>query len=217
MTWLALDMAKKPEQLISLAGFCVLVLFLFAFSKHHSAVRFSGVAWPLLPSQEVAQRRNPWALSLQEVEAPRADLDTAWGAELGAAAPTPPRYSPSHCSTWGSPCYHCPIFYHSSHTCTHVCASGACGQRNILVGWAEVTEVPMAFSPTFSNVLDNQSSPFLQRVGEHAVGICTTSQTTRRSLCPSPPFCQLFPDSHQLVFLPSCQPMFVGFCDTLLA
>lgn len=37
------------------------------------------------------------------------------------------------------------------------------------MGWAEVTEVPMAFSPTFSNVLDNLSSPFLRRVGEHAV------------------------------------------------
>ncbi|XP_052528572.1 sodium/nucleoside cotransporter 1-like isoform X3 [Tympanuchus pallidicinctus] len=47
VTWLALDTAKKPEQLISLAGFCVLVLFLFAFSKHHSAVSWRAVFWGL--------------------------------------------------------------------------------------------------------------------------------------------------------------------------
>lgn len=47
VTWLALDTAKNPEQLISLAGFCVLVLFLFAFSKHHSAVSWRAVFWGL--------------------------------------------------------------------------------------------------------------------------------------------------------------------------
>uniref|UniRef100_A0A8C2SPC2 Sodium/nucleoside cotransporter n=1 Tax=Coturnix japonica TaxID=93934 RepID=A0A8C2SPC2_COTJA len=47
VTWLSLDTAKNPEQLISLAGFCVLVLFLFAFSKHHSAVSWRAVFWGL--------------------------------------------------------------------------------------------------------------------------------------------------------------------------
>ncbi|OXB81928.1 UNVERIFIED_CONTAM: hypothetical protein H355_004011 [Colinus virginianus] len=47
VTWLALDTARNPEQLISLAGFCVLVLFLFAFSKHHSAVSWRAVFWGL--------------------------------------------------------------------------------------------------------------------------------------------------------------------------
>uniref|UniRef100_A0A669P218 Sodium/nucleoside cotransporter n=1 Tax=Phasianus colchicus TaxID=9054 RepID=A0A669P218_PHACC len=47
VTWLALDTAKNPEQLISLAGFCILVLFLFAFSKHHSAVSWRVVFWGL--------------------------------------------------------------------------------------------------------------------------------------------------------------------------
>lgn len=46
VTWLALDTARNPEQLISLAGFCFILLFLFVFSKHHSAVCVSGVAWP---------------------------------------------------------------------------------------------------------------------------------------------------------------------------
>ncbi|XP_065590377.1 sodium/nucleoside cotransporter 1-like isoform X3 [Cyrtonyx montezumae] len=47
VTWLALDTARNPEQLISLAGFCVLVLFLFAFSKHHTAVSWRAVFWGL--------------------------------------------------------------------------------------------------------------------------------------------------------------------------
>ncbi|NWR55401.1 S28A2 protein, partial [Bucorvus abyssinicus] len=38
ITLLVLDNSRNPEQLISLAGFCFLVLFLFACSKHHSAV-----------------------------------------------------------------------------------------------------------------------------------------------------------------------------------
>ncbi|XP_065544862.1 sodium/nucleoside cotransporter 1 isoform X7 [Lathamus discolor] len=45
--WLALDTARNPEQLISLAGFCFLVLFLFACSKHHSAVSWRAVSWGL--------------------------------------------------------------------------------------------------------------------------------------------------------------------------
>ncbi|NXF62413.1 S28A2 protein, partial [Ciccaba nigrolineata] len=36
--WLILDSSRNPEQLISLAGFFFLVLFLFACSKHHGAV-----------------------------------------------------------------------------------------------------------------------------------------------------------------------------------
>uniref|UniRef100_A0A8C3BGC2 Sodium/nucleoside cotransporter n=1 Tax=Cairina moschata TaxID=8855 RepID=A0A8C3BGC2_CAIMO len=45
VTWLALDTARNPEQLISLAGFCFIVLFLFIFSKHHSAVSWRAVFW----------------------------------------------------------------------------------------------------------------------------------------------------------------------------
>lgn len=67
ITWLALDTARNPEQLISLAGFCFLVLFLFACSKHHGAVCVSGVAWPLVPLQEVAtqhwRRSAPFPLA----------------------------------------------------------------------------------------------------------------------------------------------------------
>ncbi|NXX15787.1 S28A2 protein, partial [Podargus strigoides] len=47
ITWLALDTSRNPEQLISLAGFCFLVLFLFACSKHHSAVSWRAVFWGL--------------------------------------------------------------------------------------------------------------------------------------------------------------------------
>ncbi|NXU78915.1 S28A2 protein, partial [Oreotrochilus melanogaster] len=47
ITWLALDTSKNPEQLISLGGFCFLVLFLFACSKHHSAVSWRAVFWGL--------------------------------------------------------------------------------------------------------------------------------------------------------------------------
>ncbi|KAF1493275.1 Sodium/nucleoside cotransporter 1, partial [Megadyptes antipodes antipodes] len=45
ITWLALDNSRNPEQLISLAGFCFLVLFLFACSKHHGAVSWRAVSW----------------------------------------------------------------------------------------------------------------------------------------------------------------------------
>ncbi|NXG07617.1 S28A1 protein, partial [Sakesphorus luctuosus] len=45
IAWLALDTARNPEQLISLGGFCVLVLFLFACSKHHGAVSWRAVFW----------------------------------------------------------------------------------------------------------------------------------------------------------------------------
>ncbi|KFO92306.1 Sodium/nucleoside cotransporter 1, partial [Buceros rhinoceros silvestris] len=38
LTGLIVDNSRNPEQLISLAGFCFLVLFLFACSKHHGAV-----------------------------------------------------------------------------------------------------------------------------------------------------------------------------------
>ncbi|NXP21427.1 S28A1 protein, partial [Scytalopus superciliaris] len=47
IVWLALDTARNPEQLISLGGFCVLVLFLFACSKHHGAVSWRAVFWGL--------------------------------------------------------------------------------------------------------------------------------------------------------------------------
>ncbi|XP_030313053.1 sodium/nucleoside cotransporter 2 isoform X2 [Calypte anna] len=47
ITWLALDTFKNPEQLISLGGFCFLVLFLFACSKHHGAVSWRAVFWGL--------------------------------------------------------------------------------------------------------------------------------------------------------------------------
>nr|XP_006128088.1 sodium/nucleoside cotransporter 1-like isoform X6 [Pelodiscus sinensis] len=45
--WLALDTSKRPEQLISFAGLCVFVLFLFACSKHHGAVAWRAVFWGL--------------------------------------------------------------------------------------------------------------------------------------------------------------------------
>ncbi|NXC38563.1 S28A1 protein, partial [Penelope pileata] len=47
VTWLALDTARNPRQLISLGGFCFLALFLFAFSKHHGAVSWRAVFWGL--------------------------------------------------------------------------------------------------------------------------------------------------------------------------
>ncbi|XP_013150819.1 sodium/nucleoside cotransporter 2 [Falco peregrinus] len=45
--WLALNTSGNPEQLISLAGFCFLVLFLFACSKHHGEVSWRAVFWGL--------------------------------------------------------------------------------------------------------------------------------------------------------------------------
>ncbi|NXN97738.1 S28A1 protein, partial [Rhinopomastus cyanomelas] len=47
IVWLVLDTARNPKQLISLAGFCFLVLFVFAFSKHHGAVSWRAVFWGL--------------------------------------------------------------------------------------------------------------------------------------------------------------------------
>ncbi|NWR85355.1 S28A1 protein, partial [Furnarius figulus] len=47
IAWLVLDTGRNPEQLISLGGFCVLVLFLFACSKHHGAVSWRAVFWGL--------------------------------------------------------------------------------------------------------------------------------------------------------------------------
>uniref|UniRef100_A0A6J0UJ95 Sodium/nucleoside cotransporter n=1 Tax=Pogona vitticeps TaxID=103695 RepID=A0A6J0UJ95_9SAUR len=47
ITWLVLDMSEKREQLVSLGGFAVLVLMLFASSKHHSAVSWRAVVWGL--------------------------------------------------------------------------------------------------------------------------------------------------------------------------
>lgn len=83
--WLALDTARNPEQLISLAGFCFLVLFLFACSKHHSAVCASDVSchwcshrmWPpsteknVLPSHWHPLMAHCWS-SLEEAESSRA-------------------------------------------------------------------------------------------------------------------------------------------------
>ncbi|XP_030046217.1 sodium/nucleoside cotransporter 1 [Microcaecilia unicolor] len=45
--WLALDTAKRPEQLISFGGVCMFVIFLFACSKHHRAVSWRAVGWGL--------------------------------------------------------------------------------------------------------------------------------------------------------------------------
>lgn len=36
--WLVLDTSRRPEQLVSFAGICVLVSLLFACSKHHRSV-----------------------------------------------------------------------------------------------------------------------------------------------------------------------------------
>ncbi|KFP84920.1 Sodium/nucleoside cotransporter 2, partial [Acanthisitta chloris] len=47
LAWLILDNAKNPEQLISFGGFCFLVLFLFACSKHHGGVSWRAVFWGL--------------------------------------------------------------------------------------------------------------------------------------------------------------------------
>ncbi|XP_067161390.1 sodium/nucleoside cotransporter 2 isoform X3 [Apteryx mantelli] len=47
VTWLVLDTSRNPEQLISFAGLCFLVLFLFACSKHHGAVSWRAVFWGL--------------------------------------------------------------------------------------------------------------------------------------------------------------------------
>ncbi|XP_042331579.1 sodium/nucleoside cotransporter 2 isoform X2 [Sceloporus undulatus] len=47
ITWLALDMSQRREQLVSLGGFAVLVLILFACSKHHRAVSWRAVFWGL--------------------------------------------------------------------------------------------------------------------------------------------------------------------------
>ncbi|KAM5235527.1 sodium/nucleoside cotransporter 2 [Ctenodactylus gundi] len=45
--WLALDTARRPEQLISFAGICMFLLILFACSKHHSKVCWRTVFWGL--------------------------------------------------------------------------------------------------------------------------------------------------------------------------
>ncbi|NXY00189.1 S28A1 protein, partial [Centropus bengalensis] len=47
VAWLVLDTSRNPEQLVSLAGFCFLVLFLFACSKHHGSVSWRAVFWGL--------------------------------------------------------------------------------------------------------------------------------------------------------------------------
>ncbi|KGL73897.1 Sodium/nucleoside cotransporter 1, partial [Tinamus guttatus] len=47
IAWLVLDTGKNPKQLISFAGFCFLVLVLFACSKHHGAVSWRAVLWGL--------------------------------------------------------------------------------------------------------------------------------------------------------------------------
>ncbi|XP_045679185.1 sodium/nucleoside cotransporter 2 isoform X2 [Phyllostomus hastatus] len=45
--WLALDTAQRPEQLTSLAGIFLIILILFACSKHHGAVSWRAVLWGL--------------------------------------------------------------------------------------------------------------------------------------------------------------------------
>ncbi|XP_062998714.1 sodium/nucleoside cotransporter 2 [Elgaria multicarinata webbii] len=47
ITWLVLDVSQRQEQLVSLAGYIVLVLILFACSKHHGAVSWRAVFWGL--------------------------------------------------------------------------------------------------------------------------------------------------------------------------
>ncbi|XP_061451938.1 sodium/nucleoside cotransporter 1-like isoform X2 [Rhineura floridana] len=47
ITWLVIDVSKRQEQLISFGGFCVLILLLFASSKHHRAVSWRAVFWGL--------------------------------------------------------------------------------------------------------------------------------------------------------------------------
>ncbi|XP_053128479.1 sodium/nucleoside cotransporter 1-like [Hemicordylus capensis] len=47
VTWLVLDMLQRREQLVSLGGFCALVLMLFMCSKHHCAVSWRAVFWGL--------------------------------------------------------------------------------------------------------------------------------------------------------------------------
>ncbi|XP_077173932.1 sodium/nucleoside cotransporter 2-like isoform X2 [Paroedura picta] len=47
ISFLVLDVSRRKEQLVSLAGFCVLVLLLFLFSKHHAAVSWRTVFWGL--------------------------------------------------------------------------------------------------------------------------------------------------------------------------
>ncbi|XP_008060279.1 sodium/nucleoside cotransporter 1 isoform X2 [Carlito syrichta] len=45
--WLSLDTGRRPEQLVSFAGICVFIIFLFACSKHHHAVSWRAVSWGL--------------------------------------------------------------------------------------------------------------------------------------------------------------------------
>ncbi|XP_063786051.1 sodium/nucleoside cotransporter 2-like [Pseudophryne corroboree] len=47
ITWLAVDTAKRPEQLISFGGVCMFVIILFLMSKHHRAVSWRAVFWGL--------------------------------------------------------------------------------------------------------------------------------------------------------------------------
>lgn len=161
VTWLALDTAKNPEQLISLAGFCVLVLFLFAFSKHHSAVRFSGVAW---------RSQGGGRGEIHGLSAGSRSSQGRSGHSMGSTAGC---CSPSAALLLSFPLLN-PGLPHSTSVLFSTTAliprpmsgaSGACGPRNVLVDWAEATEVSVAFSPTFSNVLDNLTSPALSSKG----------------------------------------------------
>ncbi|XP_041034409.1 sodium/nucleoside cotransporter 1 [Carcharodon carcharias] len=43
ITWLAIDTARRPEQLVSFGGLCLLVFLLFIFSKRHRAVSFRAL------------------------------------------------------------------------------------------------------------------------------------------------------------------------------
>ncbi|XP_076978444.1 sodium/nucleoside cotransporter 1 [Tamandua tetradactyla] len=47
LLWLLLDTFRRPEQLVSFAGICVFIAFLFACSKHHRAVSWRAVSWGL--------------------------------------------------------------------------------------------------------------------------------------------------------------------------
>ncbi|KAG7522511.1 sodium/nucleoside cotransporter 2-like [Solea senegalensis] len=47
VVWLVLDTSKRPEQLISFAGVCVLILLVFTFSAHRTSVSWRPVFWGL--------------------------------------------------------------------------------------------------------------------------------------------------------------------------
>ncbi|XP_007907758.1 sodium/nucleoside cotransporter 1 isoform X2 [Callorhinchus milii] len=47
VAWLAIDTAKRPEQLISFGGLCMFIIILFVFSSHPGQVSWRAVGWGL--------------------------------------------------------------------------------------------------------------------------------------------------------------------------